>query len=101
VASSLTEEQLVIISTHQVKDVENLIDKIIILEQGKVIFHQSLWEVSEKFAFATATNLEGTESLYHEVAPGGFKVLKPANGNLTDVDIELLFNAAINGVQFK
>jgi ABC-2 type transport system ATP-binding protein len=101
VASSLNEDQLVIISTHQVKDVENLIDKIIILEQGKVIFHQSLWEVSEKFAFATATNLEATGSLYHEVAPGGFKVLKPANGTPTDVDIELLFNAAINGVQFK
>ena len=101
VAGSLSEDQLAIISTHQVKDVENLIDKIIVLDQGKVIFHQSLWEISEKYAFATATNLEGSENLYHEVAPGGFKVMKPANGTPTDVDIELLFNAAISGVTLK
>lgn len=101
VAGSLSEDQLVIISTHQVKDVENLIDKIIVLDQGKVIFHQNLWEISEKYAFATTTNLDGIDSIYHEVAPGGFKVMKPANGTPTDVDIELLFNAAINGVQFK
>ena len=101
VASSLSDDQLVIISTHQVKDVENLIDKIVILDQGKVIFKQSIWEIAEKYAFTTTSILDANESLYHEVAPGGFKVLKPVNGIPTEVDIELLFNAVINGVQFK
>ena len=100
-AGSLNEDQLVIISTHQVKDVENLIDKIVLLDGGKVIFHQSLWEIAEKYAFTTASSLDGIESLYHEVSPGGFKILKPVNGVPTEVDIELLFNAAISGVQFK
>jgi ABC-2 type transport system ATP-binding protein len=100
-ASSLNEDQLVIISTHQVKDVENLIDKIIVIDHGKIIFHQSLWEISEKYAFTTSTNLTGIGSLYHEIAPGGFKVMKPANGIQTEVDIELLFNAAINGIYIK
>jgi len=101
VASSLIDDQLVFISTHQVKDVENLIDKIIVIDRGKIIFHQNIWEISEKYAFTTATNLDGIESLYHEVAPGGFKVMKATNGVPTEVDIELLFNAAISGVQFK
>lgn len=101
VASSLSDDQLVIISTHQVKDVENLIDKIIMLDQGKVIFQKSLWEIAEKYAFTTTSILDANESLYHEVAPGGFKVLKPVNGMPTEVDIELLFNAVINGVQLK
>jgi ABC-2 type transport system ATP-binding protein len=101
VASSLSEDQLVFISTHQVKDVENLIDKIIVLDQGKIIFHENLWEISEKFAFSTTTTLEGSQYLYHEVAPGGFKVMKPANGIPSEVDIELLFNATINGIKFK
>ncbi len=100
VASSLSDNQLVFISTHQVKDVENLIDKIIVIDQGRIIFHQSLWEISEKYSFSTVSNLEGMECLYHEVSPGGFKVMKPANGVPTEVDIELLFNAAINHVQF-
>jgi len=101
VASSLCDDQLVIISTHQVKDVENLIDKIIILEQGKVIFHQNLWEISEKYSFTTESKLEKDESLYFEVAPGGYKTVRQLEGSQTEVDIELLFNAAINGVQFN
>ncbi|NLU38425.1 MAG: ABC transporter ATP-binding protein [Bacteroidales bacterium] len=101
VASSLSEEQLVLISTHQVKDVENLIDKIIVLDQGKVVLQQSIWEIAEKYSFCSTTNLEGIESLYHEVSPGGFKVMKPANGTPTEVDIELLFNAAISGITLK
>jgi ABC-2 type transport system ATP-binding protein len=98
VASSLSEDQLVFISTHQVKDVENLIDKIIVLDNGKIIFHQSMWEISEKYAFTTTTTPEGTNCLYHEVAPGGYKVMKPKNGVPTEVDIELLFNAVINRI---
>ena len=101
VAGSLSDDQLVIISTHQVKDVENLIDKIVVLDQGKVVMHKSLWEISEKYSFHTSTLLDPLESLYHDVAPGGFKVMKPANGVSSDVDIELLFNAVINGVQFN
>jgi ABC-2 type transport system ATP-binding protein len=62
---------------------------------------QSLWEISEKYSFTTTTNLEGIESIYTEAAPGGFKIMKAANGIPTEVDIEVLFNATINGVQFK
>jgi len=98
VASSLNEDQLVIISTHQVKDVENLIDKIVLIDQGKIILHKTLWEIAEKYAFSTVTNLNGLNNLYQEVAPGGFKVMRLSNGNPTEVDIELLFNAAISGV---
>lgn len=98
VASSLSDDQLVIISTHQVKDVENLIDKIVLIDQGKIILNRYLWEIADKYAFSTTTSVEGLQSIYHEVAPGGFKVMRPINGIPTEVDIELLFNAAINGV---
>ncbi len=51
VAGSLDEDQLVVISTHQVKDVENLIDSIIILDNGQVILHKDLHEVSAELQF--------------------------------------------------
>ncbi len=101
VASSLSEDQLVIISTHQVKDVENLIDKILVIDQGQIIFNQNLWNISEKYAFTTVPNLEKTNCLYHEVAPGGYKIIKSAEESRTEVDIELLFNATINGVKLN
>jgi ABC-2 type transport system ATP-binding protein len=98
VAGSLSDDQLVFISTHQVKDVENLIDTITVIDQGKIRLHQSLWDIANKYAFATASQLDETEALYHELAPGGFKIMKLAKGTATDVDIELLFNATIQGV---
>lgn len=101
VASSLNEDQLVFISTHQVKDVENLIDKILVIDRGQIILNESLWNISEKYAFGTVPSLEKTNSLYHEVAPGGFKIIRPATETQTEVDIELLFNATINGVKLN
>lgn len=98
VAGSLNEDQLVFISTHQVKDVENLIDKIIVIENGRIVLNKPLWEISETMSFTTVTNLAGANYIYQEAAPGGFRIIKTESGNISEVDIELLFNAAINGV---
>lgn len=101
VASTLNEDQLVVISTHQVKDVENLIDTLLILDQGKIKMHRTLWDIAEKYAFITVSQLNEGEALYTEIAPGGHKVLKEASGAGTNVDIELLFNAVTNGITLK
>jgi ABC-2 type transport system ATP-binding protein len=96
-AGSLNEDQLVIISTHQVRDVENLIDRVLMLEQGKFIMQKNLYEISAKLRFATATSPEGENVLYHEMVPGGYKVITPQKDGDSPVDIELLFNAISNG----
>ena len=96
-AGSLDEDQLVIISTHQVKDVENLIDRILMLDNGKFIMQKDLFDISSKLNFTTTTSSEGDNVLYSEMVPGGYKVITPqVNGN-SSVDIELLFNAISNG----
>jgi ABC-2 type transport system ATP-binding protein len=96
-AGSLDEDQLVIISTHQVKDVENLIDKIIVLDNGRVIFQQTIAEISQKVSFIseTSANVEGV--IYSEAVPGGYRLMVPNGEVQTEVDIELLFNAVTNG----
>jgi ABC-2 type transport system ATP-binding protein len=96
-AGALNDDQIAVISTHQVKDVENLIDQLVIIDQGKIVFDQTMYDVSKKFAFSTVTSFDESQVLYHEVVPGGFKVLKPVNGHRTEVDMELLFNAVIKG----
>ncbi len=96
-AGSLDENQLVVISTHQVKDVENLIDKIIILDNGKVIFQKTIEEISQKVSFTSGStpNVEGV--IYSEAIPGGYRLMAPVGEEETAVDIELLFNAITNG----
>lgn len=100
-AGSLNEDQLVIISTHQVKDVENLIDKIIILDDGKVIFQQSIANISKKYCFITGTSDDIYGAIYSEAVPGGYHMIMPNDHAETEVDIELLFNAIIKGTKIE
>jgi len=96
-AGSLDENQLVIISTHQVKDVENLIDKILILDNGKMIFQQSVADISQKVCFISGTSADVEGAIYSEAIPGGYRLMIPNGHAETKVDIELLFNAITKG----
>lgn len=41
-ASQVSDEQTVILSTHQVRDLDSLIDSVVIVEKGKIIYNESL-----------------------------------------------------------
>lgn len=97
-AGSLDEHQLVLISTHQVKDVETLVDRLIILDNGKVIMHQDIQSIATQLHFANASSGEGPGVLYSEMVPGGYKVITRQSGGSSSIDIELLFNAVTKGV---
>mgnify|MGYP003537100165 CR=1 FL=1 len=99
VSSSLSEDQSLLISTHQVKDVENLLDRIVVVEGGRVIFNEELFAVASKFRFDFRPGSALPEKyLYAEPVPGGHVVMS-ANADpqtQTEVDIEILFNAIIS-----
>lgn len=98
-AGSLDEDQLVIISTHQVRDVENLIDRVLMLEKGRFIMQKNIYDISSKLHFTTTASPEGENILYREMVPGGYKVITPQTEGSSSVDIELLFNAISNGTE--
>ncbi|WP_289053316.1 ABC transporter ATP-binding protein [Carboxylicivirga marina] len=100
VAGALEDDQTVIISTHQVKDVETLIDKILLIDNGQIIFDESIINLSERYNFKIVSHLP-EHTLYSELNPMGYKVLTPSDGETSEVDIELLFNAINDGVKFN
>lgn len=89
------EETAIIISTHQVKDVENLIDPIIILSQKDVLLNATMEEIAGKLCFTYSEQpLEG--ALYSEMLPGGvLNVMENVDGEESQVNIEALFNAVL------
>jgi ABC-2 type transport system ATP-binding protein len=101
--SSVSEEQLVLISTHQVKDIETIIDKIVVLDEGKIVYNETVFDISQHWQFKTVASLSGIETpVYQEKCLGGHRVILPANSiEETEIDIELLFNAIINKVTLK
>ena len=94
VASLIDDNQTVIISTHQVRDLESLIDTVLILDQRQILLNKTLNEIGEKLYFGPL--LPEEKALYSEPAPQGTIGVTARDGKEeTAVSLELLFNAAI------
>lgn len=88
-----SEDSTIVISTHQVRDLENIIDPIIILDRQDVLLNADIETISRKLYFDYGTGLH-PESLYSEQLPGGFIQVYPNSaGAESKVNIEALFNA--------
>jgi ABC-2 type transport system ATP-binding protein len=99
-AEAMSDQKTVVISTHQVRDLENLIDPIIILENNQVLLNNSVEEVAQKLKFVLREN-QPEGALYAEPTMGGFWCVEQnTDGTESKVNIELLFNAAINNKEF-
>ncbi len=89
------EEQTIIISTHQVKDVENMIDPIIIISNNSVLLDASVEKITEKFYFEYGGQ-QRPDALYSEMMPGGYLNVLVNNGmGESQLNIEGLFNAVL------
>ena len=88
-----SEDSSIVISTHQVRDLENIIDPIIILDRQDVLLNASLEEIARKLYFDYGNVLD-QGALYSEQLPGGFiQVRLNSSGEDSKVNIEALFNA--------
>ena len=99
VAQYMTEERTLIISTHQVHDVEQLLDHILILSQQKLLLDASVAEIQQKYTFEYRTPDNMADALYAEPSLQGNAVIAPrkADSAETQVNLELLFNAVNEG----
>lgn len=88
-----SDDSTIVISTHQVRDLENIIDPIIILDRQDVLLNASVEEITSKLYFDYGTQLH-PESLYSEQLPGGFIQVRPnTTGEDSKINVEALFNA--------
>ena len=86
------EDATIVISTHQVRDLENIIDPIIILDRRDVLLNATLEQIADKLFFDYGTTLH-PDALYSEQLPGGFiQVLPNTDKADSKVNIEALFN---------
>lgn len=102
--NSVEEDQLVIISTHQVKDIEKIIDKIVVLENGHIVFEEDTYTITEKIKFQRMISVsENDDVIYSEKTHDGYHAILPVENRLeeTEIDIELLFNAICNKADLK
>jgi ABC-2 type transport system ATP-binding protein len=88
----------VIISTHQVRDLDSLIDNIIIVDDGELIVNAGIDTITQKVAFKQFSNEdEAMNSIYSENNLMGTSAVM-LNDHTEEggrMDTELFFNAAI------
>jgi ABC-2 type transport system ATP-binding protein len=96
-AEALDEEQCIIISTHQVKDLENLIDRITIIDEGKILFDENVETITKKLSFRFAYDAEDVAAaIYSESSLIGNVIVAPnIDGDEGKLDLELLYKAII------
>ncbi len=100
-AAAADEVRTVIISTHQVRDLHSLIDMVSILDHGRMLLNASTYDITEKLLF-DVDNIKSHDGtvFYSEETPRGIYQVKENVEHLdSSLDLELLFNAAINNSQ--
>lgn len=98
-AGAISEEQSVLISTHQVRDLASLIDEVIILENGQIIFQEAIDRIDQTLSFQEVKEGENAEALFSEPSFSGHKVIVPASDQQTEIDLELLFSGVLTNPQ--
>ena len=80
---------------HQIRDLDNLIDHVIIINDGKVLINEPLDEVSKQLSFKTLSDIPDYMSVYYseESFRGTSVVVRNQLGERTKVNLEHLFNA--------
>ena len=83
------------ISTHQIRDLDNLIDQVIIIDQGDLLLKASIDQIAGKLKFKVVGEISvETKVLYSEESLKGYSIVaENKDGEDSKVNLEHLFNA--------
>ena len=97
IASGMSDEKAVIISTHQVRDIDSLLDHVLIMDGTKLLLNESVSAICEKLYFAEQGMNEPTDgALYVQPSVHGNSVILPNEfGEDSNMNLEVLFNAML------
>jgi len=94
-ARHFSQDQSIIISTHQIRDLSNLLDAVIILEEGEILLSMDIAEIENKLLFSSS-HRQDSSALYSEQVAGGTINVYPNPETLdSQIEIESFFNALV------
>lgn len=104
IASNMNDDRIVIISTHQVRDIDNLLDHIVMLNENKLICSSSINDITSHLAFLSLRDNQAVDGiLFSQATLEGNQVILENDGSMdTRLDLELLFQFALeDGVKLN
>ena len=97
IASGMTDEKAVIISTHQVRDIDSLLDHVLIMDGSRLLLNESVASICDHLYFAEQGMNEPTDgALYVQPSLQGNSVILPNTCHEdSKLNLEVLFNATL------
>ena len=94
VTTCMSDDKMMLISTHQVRDISDILDHVLIIDQSQVLLNTDMADVISKLAFRPLR--DGDQPIFTQQSPYGTLGVVPAlPEEETKVDLEMLFNATL------
>ena len=97
IASGMTEDKMILISTHQVRDIDKVLDHVVIMEDSQVLLNQSTTDICEKLLFVESdrSKLADVALFSSPTVQGNMMILPNREKEESEINLELLFNATL------
>ncbi len=91
VAEKASEDRVIIISTHQIRDIDSILDSLMIIDNDEMIVNCSIAKIEETFAFVESSRVQN--AIYTE---SNISIIENTEELETPINIEILFNATLS-----
>ena len=97
IASGMTDNKTIIISTHQVRDIDKVLDHVLIMDDSSVLLDESVSSICDKLYFSESDDRElAQKAIYTSPSiQGNYLLLSNEENRESDLNLELLFNAVL------
>ena len=97
IASGMADDKAVIISTHQVRDIDSLLDHVLIMDGSRLLLNEQVANICDRLYFAEQGVSEPTDdALYVQPSVLGNSVILPnTHHEDSKLNLEVLFNALL------
>ena len=97
IASGMTDDKTIVISTHQVRDIDKVLDYVLIMDKNRVLLDESIAGICSKLLFVESDDRERAQSALYTLpsVQGNFLMLPNTEEEETEINLELLFSATL------
>ena len=95
--SGMTDNKTIVISTHQIRDIDKMLDSVMIMDESRVLLNESTVHICEKLCFKESDDRSLIDKALFAVPSlhGNSLLLLNEHNEDSDINIELLFNAIL------
>jgi len=97
IASGMNQDRLILISSHQVRDIDKILDHVLIMDKNHLLLDASTEEICKQLFFMESDDISLKEqAIYHSPSvKGNYLLMENSQQQESELNLEVLFNATL------